>query len=110
MSVETDTPFVMIDGFKCYAPDAATVGKDYPVEEFERLYRSEEGSFWFRGRQRIIDYIVTRFLRHRPATFLEIGCGTGFVLKGLSRHQGLDLDGRQNSMWRVCAGLKNARQ
>jgi SAM-dependent methyltransferase len=103
--VEIQQPSV-IDGFKCYAP-AAVFGKhDFPREDFDLLYRSEAESFWFRGRQRIIEYLVNRFLPVRPASFLEVGCGTGFVLKGLSKLKGLEVMGGELHL----EGLKWAKE
>src|ERR1039458_1338139 len=78
----TMEPPAIIDGFKCFAPDVASLRPDFPKEEFDRLYELEAGSFWFRGRQRLIEYLVERFLPNTKSSFLEIGCGTGFVLQG----------------------------
>ena len=53
-----------------------------PAGAHHRLDRLQEGSFWFRGRNRLIQYLVRHFF---PATgkLLEVGCGSGFVLAGL---------------------------
>lgn len=53
-------------------------------EYFEQLASLEERNFWFRIRNRLIDWAVAR---HFPGarSFFEIGCGTGFVLSGLAR-------------------------
>lgn len=103
--METHSPSI-IDGFKCYAPAAALEEHDFPREGFDLLYRSEANSFWFRGRQRLIEYLVNRFLPVRPASFLEVGCGTGFVLKGLSKLNGLDVMGAELHL----EGLKWAKE
>lgn len=54
----------------------------FAVEFFEQLAQLEAGHFWFRARNRIIAWAVGRYLDGRGA-FLEVGCGTGFVLQGL---------------------------
>jgi len=53
-----------------------------PAGAHHRLDRLQERSFWFRGRNRLIQDLVLRFF---PAagTLLEVGCGSGFVLAGL---------------------------
>ncbi len=51
---------------------------------FEALARLEPGNFWFVPRSRLIEGLLTRYF---PAaeSFMEIGCGTGFVLSGIAR-------------------------
>lgn len=50
---------------------------------FEELACLEAGNFWFCARNRIISWAL---LKHFPGarSFFEVGCGTGFVLSGLS--------------------------
>jgi SAM-dependent methyltransferase len=50
---------------------------------FAELARLESGNFWFRARNRLI---VGALDRHFPMArnFLEVGCGTGFVLAGIA--------------------------
>lgn len=56
----------------------------YVPEIFHRLAEREAGHFWHVARNRLLLWAVGR---HAPAArnFLEIGCGTGFVLAGLAR-------------------------
>lgn len=74
-----------IDGVKCYAPDLARANDDYPVEEFAFLYEVEEKNFWFRSRNKVLQFLFQKYLGSKPSQVLEIGCGTGFVLKGLQK-------------------------
>ncbi|MDQ3203392.1 MAG: class I SAM-dependent methyltransferase [Pseudomonadota bacterium] len=56
----------------------------FPKVAFESLAASEARHWWFRARNRLILWV----LRSRTGNFrnfLEIGCGTGFVLDGISR-------------------------
>ena len=39
-------------------------------------------NFWFRARNKLIIWALRRYFPN-AATFLEIGCGTGFVLAGV---------------------------
>jgi SAM-dependent methyltransferase len=51
----------------------------FPAESFARLAAREEGNYWFRARNRLIVWALRRcFPRLRD--YLEIGCGTGYVL------------------------------
>ncbi|HEY6986027.1 MAG TPA: class I SAM-dependent methyltransferase [Rhodanobacteraceae bacterium] len=56
----------------------------YDPAHFARLFRLEEKSFWFRGRSDLIEWALTRYFP-KTGTLLEVGCGTGYVLKRLSR-------------------------
>ncbi|MDV6188729.1 class I SAM-dependent methyltransferase [Stenotrophomonas geniculata] len=51
---------------------------------FAELASLESGSFWFRARNQLL---VWALRRHSPdlRSFLEIGCGTGFVLDGIAQ-------------------------
>ena len=52
---------------------------------FKELAELEAANFWFRARNQIILWALHRY---SPAlkSFLEIGCGTGFVISGISKH------------------------
>lgn len=97
----------IIDGFKCYAPDLALGGEDFPVDAYDRLSRLEEEHFWFRARNRII---IRAFRAHLAAQVqprvLEIGCGTGYVLQGLAGEGRYHLTGTEVHL----AGLRHARR
>jgi SAM-dependent methyltransferase len=97
---------VTIDGIRCYAPALALGGVDYPVEIYDRLCRLEEGHFWFQARNRIILRMFHRHLAQlvRPRV-LEIGCGTGYVLRGLAAENRYELMGAEAHV----AGLRHAR-
>jgi SAM-dependent methyltransferase len=54
----------------------------FPVTEFSKLAEVEDGHWWFEARNALIMWA----LRHKAdefRDFLEIGCGTGFVLRGV---------------------------
>jgi SAM-dependent methyltransferase len=72
-----------VDGIPCLAPEAIGTTDGFEPEAFARLARTEESSFWFRSRNRLIGWALRRYM---PAarSMLEIGCGTGYVLSGIA--------------------------
>ena len=99
--------FQEIEGFRCYAPELARSHADYPSEGFDVTADIEARSFWCRTRNRVLRRVFERFIdRTRPVDVLEIGCGTGFVLKGLSALPNLRLTGSEIYL----QGLRYARQ
>ena len=52
---------------------------------FSRLASLKAGHWWFRSRNRLILWVLERVIQKPFKDFLEIGCGTGFVLEGISR-------------------------
>lgn len=69
------------DGVLRFAPELDS-GTGYNDAFFSTLASLEAGHFWFEGRNALIIWSMRRFLPG-CASFLEIGCGTGFVLRGL---------------------------
>lgn len=76
---------VTIGGNITFAPDLATESEGFDAEFFPQLAKLEAKNFWFRSRNRIIIYAIQHYFPHAQ-TFLEIGCGTGFVLQGIEKH------------------------
>lgn len=77
----------------------------YDPDLFDRLVEIEERSFWFRGRNRLIVELV-RGLSAPGERFLEVGCGTGYVLQALARECGLQATGTEL----FAEGLVHARR
>jgi SAM-dependent methyltransferase len=69
----------MLAGFPAFAPDLAHSGGGYDPAHFDKLFALEAGHFWFRSRNRLIAWSLTRHFP-RARSFCEIGCGTGYVL------------------------------
>lgn len=71
------------DGFELYAPQEAQRGNGYDPAIYSELASLEDHNFWFCARNRLI---VHRARRHFPSarSILEIGCGTGQVLRALA--------------------------
>lgn len=69
---------------------------DYPPLVYKSLFDVEQRHFWFNGRNIIIRSVVKHVVGEPDRkTFLEIGCGTGFVLSFLEKQgfivTGLDM-------------------
>lgn len=70
-------------GFHALAPELAMQSEGFDPALFAELAVLEARNFWFRARNRLIVWA----LQHRvPAVtdFLEVGCGTGYVLQGVA--------------------------
>lgn len=72
----------MRSGFLAFAPALAGQNDGFNPAHFARFAELEARSFWFVGRNRLLQHIVRK---HFPSasSMLEIGCGTGFVLQGM---------------------------
>ena len=99
--------YQLIEGFKCYAPELAFENRDYSPEYFEKMFALEENNFWFQARNRILRGLFEKFLGlERPANILEIGVGTGYVLKELASIKNFRLCGGELHI----SGLRFARR
>lgn len=57
----------------------------YPKEAYALLAKSEKKHFWFRGRNMVIRKVIQSSLQnYQGMSFLEVGCGTGYVLAELA--------------------------
>jgi SAM-dependent methyltransferase len=74
----------IVDGFLSFAPDLATENEGFGAGYFEKLFKVEDGSFWFRSRNRLLIWAFQKYFPHAES-FFEIGCGTGYVLSGIKR-------------------------
>ena len=69
-------------GILRFAADPSDTHAGYKPEYFAKLAGFEEEHFWFRSRNQLIQWALQSYFPEAE-TFFEIGCGTGFVLKGL---------------------------
>lgn len=70
-------------GFIALAPELAAQSEGFDPALFAELAVLEARNFWFRARNRLIIWALQR---QAPAftDFLEVGCGTGYVLQGVA--------------------------
>nr|VFK32012.1 MAG: Methyltransferase domain-containing protein [Candidatus Kentron sp. MB]VFK35037.1 MAG: Methyltransferase domain-containing protein [Candidatus Kentron sp. MB]VFK77126.1 MAG: Methyltransferase domain-containing protein [Candidatus Kentron sp. MB] len=74
----------LIGGYPALAPMLAKGGTHFHPGIYPELAALEAGNFWFRARNRLIVWALMRCFP-RMQRFLEIGCGTGFVLSGVAK-------------------------
>lgn len=63
---------------------SSTGSVSFPPEAFSGLAQMEGRHWWFRARNRMLLWILREKMPNFK-TFLEVGCGTGYVLEGVSR-------------------------
>jgi SAM-dependent methyltransferase len=70
-------------GFIALAPELAAQSEGFDPVLFAELAKLEERTFWFRARNQLI---LRALQQYAPAfgDFLEVGCGTGYVLQGVA--------------------------
>lgn len=84
-----------IDGIPCYAPALAHDSPGFKPEHFADLAKLEEGNFWFKARNELIVHVLRKYFP-QARNMLEIGCGTGYVLRGVRQAiPGLQLAGSE---------------
>lgn len=70
------------DGFRMFAPELAFAGSGFEPAYFDDLIEAEGRNFWFRKRNDLIRWSIRRYIPNF-SSFLEVGCGTGFVISAL---------------------------
>jgi SAM-dependent methyltransferase len=66
-----------------HATEFANDGGGFKPEYFSELAKLESTNFWFRARNELILWAL-RTYKPCAHSFLEVGCGTGFVLSGIA--------------------------
>lgn len=74
----------IVEGFTAYAPDLAQESEGFDASYFPVLARLEASNFWFKARNELILWALARYCGGFRS-YLEIGCGTGYVLSGVAR-------------------------
>lgn len=69
-------------GFLQLSPEFNAGSHGYDASAFETFARLEAGSFWFKSRNALLTESIRKY---SPAvgSFLEVGCGTGYVLSAI---------------------------
>ena len=74
----------MRGGYLFFSPQLVDTYGGFEGRFFHRLAEIEEGNYWFESRNRLLVWALKRYFPNFR-NFLEIGCGTGFVLSGIHR-------------------------
>ncbi len=74
----------LIDGYRAFAPSLCADTDGYDASFYDQLFALEGKNFWFRSRNRLILWAFKRFFLN-ARSFLEVGCGTGFVLSAIEQ-------------------------
>ena len=83
------------NGYLSFLPDMAETNEGFNAGYFAQLVKLEESNFWFRSRNNLLIWALRRYFPYSKS-FMEIGCGTGFVLSGIQRYfLGLKLSGSE---------------
>lgn len=62
----------------------STSTEPFPKTSFAYLAKAESRHWWFRARNNILIWVLRNKVRNFTS-FLEVGCGTGFVISGISK-------------------------
>ena len=83
------------EGFLSFAPVLARANSGFDAAQFAEYASLESSNFWFRSRNRLILWALDRYFPGLRS-FLEVGCGTGFVLSGVrAAHPALAVTGSE---------------
>lgn len=74
----------LIDGLEAYAPQFSQQGGGFKANYFSELAELEQANFWFRARNELIAWATKKHALGLQ-NFLEIGCGTGYVLSRIAQ-------------------------
>ena len=76
---------LLLSNHLAFAPNFAHATHGFESHFFSTLALLEAKNFWFRSRNRLILWALQAYFK-RSQTFLEIGCGTGFVLQAIEKN------------------------
>ena len=71
--------------YPIFAPELLRDNDAYAPDFFANLAQLEEGHFWFEARNELLLWVIQKYCLDIKK-ILEIGCGTGFVLRKLQSH------------------------
>ncbi len=92
------------NSYPLFAPELAESNTGFDANYFSQLASIEGLNVWFRARNKLLIWVLRRYFLNAK-NFMEIGCGTGFVLSEIERtFPKLSLSGSEI----YCSGLTYA--
>lgn len=73
----------LVAGYPAFAPELAASNQGYDAAYYRELYALEAANYWFRARNALLTWALRKYFPG-ARNFLEIGCGTGYVLAGVA--------------------------
>lgn len=96
----------IVNDFLAFAPLLAEVNDGFDISFFQDLAGMEAQHFWFRARNQLIVWALQHYFPE-ARKFLEVGCGTAFVLWGIGQAcPEIELSGSEI----FCEGLRFAAE
>ena len=75
---------ILDHGHPVLAPHLAQHADGFRPELFAEVAKVEQGNFWVESRNQLLFWAMRKYFPN-AGNFLEIGCGTGFVLSGIRK-------------------------
>ncbi len=72
------------DGVPVFSPALAESAASYDTERHALVEQAEQDHFWFRTRADVLVWVLRRFFPDAQK-YLEVGCGTGFLMQRLGQ-------------------------
>jgi len=100
----------LVDGVVVHDFEHSNTELGFPQEAFHEFFELEQKHFWFRSRTKLIIWLIRRYFPE-AVNFLEIGCGTGFLLECLSKeYPDMHLTGSDISLVGLSYALQNVNK
>ena len=73
-----------LGGVLAFAPESSVDNENYDPAVYDELAKLEARNFWFQARNKLIQWAIRKHAADAKK-YLEVGCGTGFVLMAIQK-------------------------
>ena len=85
-----------INGIKCFSHNASKSFTNYPNFGHDLIETKNDSNFWDQSRNRLFNSLISQEQqKKKKIDFLEIGCGTGNLIKSLLEFSNLNITGTE---------------